>query len=456
MNDAVMDRLPPHNRDAERALLGSMLRDNYIIPEVVNLVKADHFYAFAHQKIFEAISKLNDDAGKPADIITVPEYLSQARVDPKNENSPKLIEEVGGIQYVVELFDAAPAAAHYRQYCEIVRQKAMLRSLIHACTGSLTDAFNARGTSAADILDTAERRLFEIRDGSKSATKHAGTIVDEMWKVLDERRARGSIGIQSGFAGIDKLTSGFQPGELAYLAARTSVGKTAFALNMASHMAIAERVPLLFISLEQSRIDVMSRLTCIQGLVDSHRFRNGRLRPDETTRAMAATDRLSRSRLHIDDGSGQSVLQIAANIRRARRAHGIELAIIDYLGLIEPEKTRAKTTRQEEVAATSRRLKLLAAEINIPIIVLAQVNRDAEKRGRGDNRPRLIDLRESGAIEQDADVVVFLHRLVDDRGGDEGLVDAIVAKQRNGPTGTVSLLYVKQHMRFVDFVASHK
>jgi replicative DNA helicase len=442
---SVMDRLPPHNRDAERSLLSSMLRDNNVIPEAVNLVKAEHFYVFGHQKIFEAITKLNDDASKPADIVTIAEWLTQA----------KLMEEIGGPAYLADLWDAAPSAAHYRQYAEIIRQKAIVRNLIHACNDLQAEAYD-QSHPAGELLDSAERRILEIAEmGITGDTITLHDAINEAYHRLDHRKQRGDqeySGIPSGFVDLDTLTAGFQNSELIILAARPSVGKTAFALNIARHVIIEERLPVLFVSLEQARVELAERLLCSQAQVDSQRLRKGHIGHEEITKIMEAGGILSESKLFIDDTPGQNMLRIAANARRLRKRHDLRLVIIDYLQLIDPDDRREN--RQEQVSGISRRLKFLARELKIPVIALAQVNRGLEDRQ--EKKPRLSDLRESGAIEQDADTVMMLHRPeLYDKDQKEGLVDVIVAKQRNGPTGEVTLMYVKQYMRFENFAIEH-
>jgi replicative DNA helicase len=438
---SVTDRLPPHNRDAERSLLGSMLRDNQIIPEAVNLIRAEHFYVFGHQKIFEAITKLNDDAGKPADIVTIAEWLTQA----------KLIDDVGGHGYIADLFDAAPSAAHFRQYAEIVRQKAIVRGLIHACTELQAEAYD-QSMNPNELLDGAERRILEIAEmGITGDTVTLQEAITEAWHRLDQRKKRGQhefSGIPTGFIDLDNLTAGFQNSELIILAARPSVGKTAFALNIARHVAVEEGLPVLFVSLEQARIELAERLLCCQSRVDSHKLRKGYLNGDEETKIMDAGALLSQANLYIDDTPGQNMLRIAANARRLKKRKDLRLVVIDYLQLIDPDDR--KENRQEQVAGISRRLKFLARELKLPVIALAQVNRGLEDRQ--EKKPRLSDLRESGAIEQDADTVMMLHRPdYHEPGKQEGMVDVIIAKQRNGPTGEVSLMYVKQYMRFENY-----
>jgi replicative DNA helicase len=442
---AVMDRLPPHNRDAERSLLSSMLRDNNIINDIVHLVRADNFYVFGHQKIYEAITKLNDDDGKPADIVTVAEWLIQG----------KLLEDVGGPGYLAELWDAAPSAAHYRQYAEIIRQKAIVRNLIRACTEMQAEAYD-QSIPPGELLDSAERRILEIAEmGITGDTITLQDALQEAYHRLDHRKQRGEnefSGIPTGYLDLDNLTAGFQNNELIVLAARPSVGKTAFALNIARHVVVEEGHPVLFVSLEQARVELAERLLCCQARVDSHKLRRGHLNTEDETKILEAGSVLSEAKLFIDDTPGQNMLRIAANARRLKKRHDLRLVIIDYLQLIDPDDRRE--SRQEQVAGISRRLKFLARELKLPVLALAQVNRSSEDRQ--DHRPRLSDLRESGAIEQDADTVMMLHRPdYHEPGQQEGLVEVIVAKQRNGPTGDVSLMYVKQYMRFENFAVEH-
>jgi replicative DNA helicase len=441
----VMDRLPPHNRDAERSLLSSMLRDNLVIPEAVNLVRADHFYVYAHQMIFDAIAKLNDDQGKAADIVTVAEYLLQN----------KLIEEVGGMPYLMELWDAAPSAAHFRHYADIIRQKAIVRSLIHTCNELQADAYD-QSQPPTELLDSAERKILEIAEmGLTGDTITVQEAIKEAYDRIDVRKQHGEnqlSGIATGFIDLDNLTAGFQNSELIIIAARPSVGKTAYSLCIARHVAVEEQLPVLFVSLEQARVELAERLLCCQARVDSHRLRRGHLTTEDMQKIFEAGDILSNAKLFIDDTPGQNMLRISANARRLKKKHNLRLVIIDYLQLIEPDDRRE--SRQEQVSGISRRLKFLARELKVPVVALAQVNRSSEDRQ--DHRPRLSDLRESGAIEQDSDTVLMLHRPdYHEPGQQEGLVEVIVAKQRNGPTGEVSLMYVKQFMRFENFAVEH-
>ncbi len=440
-----MDRLPPHNREAERSLLGSMIRDNNVVPDVVQLIRAEHFYVFGHQKIFEAIADLAVEKGKPADLITLSDWLKEHQ----------LLEDAGGLDYIMGLWDAAPSAANARHYAEIIRQKAIVRHLIHACNELQREAYD-QTQPANELLDMAERRILEIAEmGVTGDTKTLQDAVEEAYHRLDQRKQRGDTelsGIPTGYLDLDNLTAGFQNSELIILAARPSVGKTAFALNLLRHIVVDGRLPALFVSLEQARVELAERLLCCQAKVDSHRLRRGYLNEDEMNRLLDAGSVLSEAKLFIDDTPGQNMLRIAANARRLKLRHGIRIVVIDYLQLIDPDNRR--DNRQEQVAAISRRLKFLARELSLPVVALAQVNRSSEDRQ--DHRPRLSDLRESGSLEQDADTVLLLHRPdYHEPGQHEGIVEVIVGKQRNGPTGEVTLLYIKQFMRFENFAVEH-
>ena len=437
-------RLPPHDREAERGLLGSMLRDNELVGDIVHLIKAEHFYSYAHQELFKAITTLSVDRGIPADPVTLGNYL--------NEN--QLTEDVGGVRTIIELWDGAPSAANAVHYAEIIRQKAIVRNLIRTCTELQTEA-NEASRPAQELLDTAERRILEIAEmGVTGETKTLREAVEEAYERLGARQTRGVTeysGIPTGYSSLDQLTAGMQNSELIILAARPSVGKTAFALNILRHIVVDEGLPALFVSLEQARIEIAERLLCCQGLIDSHKLRKGMLNADDQAKLIEAGHDLSTAKLFIDDTPGQSMLRIAANARRLKLRHGIRIVVIDYLQLIDPDNR--KDSRQEQVSAISRRLKFLARELEVPVIALAQVNRSSEDRQ--DHRPRLSDLRESGAIEQDADTVMLLHRPeYHEPGQHEGIVEVIIGKQRNGPTGEVTLMYEKKYMKFQNMAMS--
>jgi replicative DNA helicase len=419
-----------------------MLRDNGVIGDVLQIVgrSGEDFYADAHQKIFQAISKLYDD-GKPVDLVMLAEYLREQ----------KQIEDVGGYGYLGELWDAAPTAANAVYYAKIVRDKAVIRNLIHASTEILRDAYD-QVQPADELLEGAEKKILDIAEkGVVGQTFTLQDAIHQAYDRIDTRAARGPTsvsGLATGFLDLDNLTAGLQNSELIIVAARPSVGKTAYALSMVRNVVVEEGQPALFVSLEQSRVELAERLLCSQARVSSHNLRKGHLSGEDMQKIMDAGGVLGRAKLFIDDSPGQGMLRIAANARRLKQRQGIKLVVIDYLQLIEPENRR--DPRQEQVAQISRRLKFLAKELNIPVVALAQVNRSSEDRQ--DHRPRLADLRESGSIEQDADTVMILHRPeLHEPGQHEGVVEVIVAKQRNGPTGEVTLTFLKQYMRYENY-----
>jgi replicative DNA helicase len=435
------DRLPPHNLDAERSVLGSMLRDNQVIGDVVNVVRTEHFYTDAHQKIFQAVVMLCVDRGQPADLVTLAEYLKQE----------KQIEDVGGYSYLAELWDAAPTAGNAVHYAKIVREKGMVRALIHAGNEILRDAYD-QAAPPEELLNSAEHKIFEIaHKGVAGQTFSLSEVLDVAFNRIDERMGKGHeavSGLATGFVDLDEKTAGLHNEELIILAARPSVGKTAFALNIARHVAVEEQQPVYFVSLEMARVELAERMLCCQARVDAHRLRKGAIGSDDIDKLFEANSVLRKAKMFIDDSPAQTMLRINANARRLQLRHGIRLVIIDYLQLIEPESRR--DPRQEQVAQISRRLKFLAKEVKIPVLALAQVNRSSEDRQ--DHRPRLADLRESGSIEQDADTVLMLHRPeMYEPGQHEGSVELIIAKQRNGPTGEITLAFLKQFMRFENF-----
>jgi replicative DNA helicase len=431
------ERLPPQSEEAERSVLGSMLRDNVIISDVVQIVRADSFYSDAHQKIFQAIVSIYEK-GHPVDVILLADELKQRGQ----------IEDIGNYGYLGELWEAAPTAANAEYYARIVRDRALVRNLIHVSTEILRDAYDVV-QPAEELLNTAERRVFEVAQmGVTGQTYTLEQAIDIAFDRIDKRHSGEGVdlsGLPTGYADLDEITAGLQNSEMIIIAARPSVGKTAFALNLSRNIIVEGKQPVFFVSLEQSRIELAERLLCSQARVDSHRLRKGTLSAEDMQKLIEAGGVLNKAKLFIDDTPGQSMLRISANARRLKMRQGIKLVVIDYLQLIEPENRR--DPRQEQVAQISRRLKALARELEIPVIALAQVNRSSEDRQ--DHRPRLADLRESGSIEQDADTVMLLHR--PDRyepGQHDGIIEIIVGKQRNGPTGEITLTYLKQYMRY--------
>ena len=441
MAEQGSERLPPFSREAERSALGSMIRDNNVIDDVVMILREEHFYTDAHQKIFRGIVTLNDK-NHPVDLVNLGEWLIQQ----------KFVEDIGGHAYLEELWYAAPTAANAEYYARIVRDKGLVRQLIHTSTEILRDAYD-QAAPADELLGQAERKVFEIAQlgvVGQHVTLH--DALNEAFKRLDSRTSndRPISGLPTGYLDLDELTAGFQNSELIIVAARPSVGKTSMALNFVRNMVVDHQIPVLFVSLEQSRIELAERLLCCQARVDSHKLRSGHLNAEDMQQLFQAGEDLSRAPLYIDDTPGQGMLRIAANARRLMRK-GLKAVVIDYLQLIEPDNRR--DSRQEQVANISRRLKFLARELQLPVVALAQVNRSSEERQ--DHKPRLADLRESGSIEQDADTVLLLHRPeLHEPGQHEGVIEVHVAKQRNGPTGEITLTFLKQFMRFENFAVA--
>jgi len=451
MSEIAPSQLPPHNRDAERGVLGGILRDPDVLPEVQQLMVAEQFYFDAHQKIYQALCDLANEA-QPIDLVLLHDKLR------KN----KQLEDVGGVMYLTELWEAVPTGANAQYHAKLVRDTAMVRGLIHASNEILRDSYE-RTQSADELVSQAERKIMEIaKSGMVGETQVLADVVNAAFTRLDSRIGKENLsisGLATGYVDLDNITAGLQNSELVIIAARPSVGKTAFALNMVRNI-VTESDPhgnmpvVLFFSLEMARIELAERLLCCQSRVDSHKVRKGHLNPDDIDKLMAAGDILKRARLYIDDTPSRTMIQIAASARRLQKKHerdgGLKLIVIDYLQLIEPENRR--DPRQEQVAQISRRLKFLARELLIPVIALAQVNRASEDRQ--DHKPRLSDLRESGSIEQDADTCMMLHRPGKFDGAQaDNILEIIIAKQRNGPTGEITLTWMKEYNRYENYIA---
>ena len=436
-----VDRPPPQNIDAEKGLLGSILLENHVLDDVADLLHAEHFYRDSHQRIYRSIMRLHESGTHGFDAVTLAEALAR-----QNE-----LKEAGGVDYLIELYESVPHAAHAKYYAEIVRDKAIQRRLIGACTDILRQARDDT-LETEDLLNQAEQQIFSILEqqeaGSKIELKEI--LFDTFARIQERLELGGAIsGLTTGFRDLDQQTNGLQPSELVILAARPSMGKTAFVLNVAEAIADRSRSAVVVFSLEQSAPELAERFLCIRGRLDMHKIRKGELDEDDRDKLLRVSSELSELRIFIDDQPGRSMSQIGAICRRLKRKDRISLVIIDYLQLIEPEDKRAP--REQQIAQITRRLKFLAKELAVPVMALAQLNRGVELRE--DKRPRLADLRESGAIEQDADIVMFLHRPeMYDAADQPGLAEVIVAKHRNGPTGIVKLSFEKQHLRFQDYV----
>ncbi|MGE3780857.1 MAG: replicative DNA helicase [Pirellulaceae bacterium] len=443
VSSEILDREPPFSLEAEAGVLGSIILNPDVCDDVALIIRAHDFYDDANRCLFGHMLAMHD-GGQKVDLTLLVERLKSAGD----------FERIGGAAYLARTFQSVPNSAHAAYYANIVREKATFRSLIDASTEILREAYNEQ-SEAKHLLSQAEQRIFAILD-SRGTTAIAS--IREILHVAMDRidaRMRGEHalgGVESGFTDLDALTGGLHNSELIILAARPSMGKTAFAMNIAEHVSMKQLAPTLFVSLEMSAIELADRLLCSSAKVNGHRLRNGTISNEDRARLVDKAAEMSQSPLFVDDSPSRTVTEIAAAARRIRRREGrLGLIVIDYLQLIEPDNP--KDPRQEQVARIARRLKGLARELQVPLLCLAQLNRQAEDSR--DHKPKLSHLRESGAIEQDADVVMFVHREEYYRTGEDkeqfsGQAEIIIAKQRNGPVGDVELLWQKEFTRFVD------
>lgn len=436
----LLDRTPPHSLEAEQAVLGSLLLDPQMCDEVATILRPEDFYADAHARLYRHLLEMHE-AGSQIDAKLLLERLRRSGE----------LESIGGPGYLAEVAAAVPYAAHAVHYANIVRDKATLRLLIHASGEILRDAYDPT-VDPAQMVGEAEQRIFAVHDArSRDQIVNIHDLLVEAFERIDARLQRGEgTGTPTGFRDLDNLTGGLHESELVILAARPSMGKTALATNIAEHVAIKCEVPTLFVSLEMARLELAQRMLCSQGRIDANKFRSGFLSGEDRQKLVEASAHLGKAPLFVDDTPARTVTEIAACARRLKRREKLGLLVLDYLQLVQPDNP--KDPRQEQVARMTRRLKALARELQIPILCLAQLNRQPEAT-RESHRPRLSHLRESGAIEQDADVVLFIHReeyYHPDNEDEKGKADLIVAKQRNGPTGTVKLAWLARYTRFED------
>ncbi|MBU3658198.1 MAG: replicative DNA helicase, partial [Rhodocyclaceae bacterium] len=423
-------RVPPHSIEAEQSVLGGLLLDNEALDRVTDLISESDFYRSEHKLIFQQMSRLLE-RGKPADVITVSEAIEQAG----------LSDETGGLAYLGELAANTPSAANIRRYAEIVRERAVLRHLVVAGDEIATDALNPLGRDAKELLDTAEQKVFAIAEmGAKTQQGfvHINPLLTQVVERIQELHDRDDpseiTGVPTGFADLDRMTSGLQPGDLIIIAGRPSMGKTAMALNIAEYVAVDVGLPVAVFSMEMGGTQLAMRLLASIGRLDSHRVRTGRLTDDEWSRLTYALGKLHEAPMHIDETGGMNPTDLRGRARRLKRQVGkLGLIVIDYIQLMGT--TRQGENRATEVSEISRSLKALARELEVPIIALSQLSRKVEERT--DKRPMMSDLRESGAIEQDADVILMMYReeYYKPDTPDKGMAEVIIGKQRNGPTG---------------------
>ena len=438
--DAEFDRVPPYSEDAERAVLGAMLLNPDTVGNAIEILQgqpSDLFYFPAHAHIYEAMIHLYRE-GRPLDALVLKERLLAAG----------RLEDIGGLAYIADLSSVVPTSANIDHYARIVLDKSLLRRLISSCTHIVAQAFEAP-EDVAKLLDKAEGSLFQIAEQRQvNPIEPIDVLLKESVDRIETNiKAHSAVtGLATGIDKLDELTAGFQPSDMVVLAARPSVGKTAFALNVARHAAVENRKGVLIFSLEMSKSQLVQRLLCMQGKVNSMRLRTGFLAADEFRKIQHAAGELHGAPIHIDDTPGITVMELRAKARRHAARHECGLIIVDYLQLMSG--TGRSESRQTEIAEISRAIKGIARELRLPVLALSQLSREAEKDDTG--RPKLSHLRESGAIEQDADVVLMLYRpkMEFQPGMDALPVNLDLAKQRNGPTGEVSLLFERNHQRF--------
>lgn len=436
--NTITDRIPPQNIDAERSTLGSMFLEKEAIYKGMELLKPEDFYREAHRVIFEVVIHLAN-RGEPVDIITVSEELKQRN----------MLEKIGGVAYLTDLANSVPTAANIEYYAKIVEEKSLLRSIITVATSIVSMGY--QGTEEVDvILDEAEKQIFQITQKRNVAgfVSLKNILIETFERIEKIYESKGGVtGVPTGFPDLDRYTAGLQPSDLIILAARPSMGKTTFALNIIRHATIELKMPVIIFSLEMSKEQLALKLLCSEAGVDNQRIRTGTLLDSDWPRLSHALGRLSDANMFIDDTPSVSALEIRARARRIKAEHGLGLIVIDYLQLMQ---TRGRSeNRQQEVSEISRSLKSLARELGVPVIALSQLSRAVEQRT--DKKPNLSDLRESGSLEQDADIVAFLYRedYYNPETDKKNITELIIAKQRNGPVGSIDFLFQKEFSKFV-------
>ncbi len=430
-------KIPPQNLEAEQSVLGSILLEPEALSRVLEVMTGEDFYREAHRKIFNAMLDLYQK-GTPVDLITLTEIL---------QNKGQL-EDIGGASYLISMTDAIPSAIHVDVYARIVREKSILRRLINEATEIASKGYNFAG-DAEDLLDEAEKAIFKISEAKINPLVYPlSFIIKESIGTIEQLydRKETVTGVPSGFTQLDKLTSGFQNSDLVIVAGRPSMGKTALALNFARNAAVDHEVPVVIFSLEMSRQQLAIRMLCSEARVDSNKVRTGFIGEREWAKLTAAAGTLSEAPIFIDDSPTLTVLQMRAKARRLKSEKGLGMVLVDYLQLMKGREGSER--REQEISEISRSLKALAKELNLPVIALSQLNRRPE--GRDDKKPVLADLRESGAIEQDADLICFIFReeMYEENSKQKGIAEILLRKHRNGPTGSVSLAFLTEYTRF--------
>jgi replicative DNA helicase len=435
----ILERPLPHNVDAEKSVLGAILVNNENYYSVVENLKQDDFYLGAHRIIFRKMSEIVDES-KAVDLITLQDRLER----------DSLLESAGGIAYMASLMDGIPHLVNIEHYVQIIREKSLFRQMIHSTNRIMVECFE-QFEPAEEVLDRAEQSMFELSEKRiQNGLVAIKDLESEAHRMLEKLYTEREMitGVATGFNDFDRLTSGLQPSDLIILAGRPSMGKTALALNIAQHVALRKGAPVGIFSLEMAKAQLLMRVLCAESMVDAHRVRTGYLSKDDFGKLIDSLGQIANAPIFIDDSSTLTIMQMRAKARRMKAEHGLGLIVVDYLQLMSGfGRTENRT---QEISGISRGLKSLAKELDVPVVALSQLSRAPEQRTGSDHRPQLSDLRESGSIEQDADIVAFIYREEVYKPNDEnaGLAELIIAKQRNGPTGTVKLAFQKQYTRF--------
>jgi replicative DNA helicase len=438
--DTSLERPLPHNLDAERSILGAVLLDNFALNAAIEKVRSDDFFLPQHRHIFERMVDLAEKQNA-IDIVTLMEDLTK-----RGE-----LDAAGGVAYISQLADGLPRVSNVDHYARIVKEKSILRGLIHSAAAIQEQAL-AAGEDADVIIDRAESIILglsedRIKAGLVGVKELVRDNFDRLNKILTE--GRRVTGLSTGYANLDNETSGLQPSEMVILAARPSMGKTALAINIACNVAVRNNQPVAIFSLEMSKESLLVRMLAAEARIDAHKFRTGHMGKDDWSKIVNTLNGLSEAPLWVDDSASSTVMEMGAKARRLKRDRGLSLIVVDYLQLCVPVSSGRQSNRQEEVSGMSRALKALAKELRVPVVVLSQLTRAPEREER---KPQLSDLRESGAIEQDADMVMFINRpnfyKTDLPEEDRAKAELIIAKQRNGPTGTLNFVFLAKHTRF--------
>jgi replicative DNA helicase len=439
--DVTLDKLPPQNIDAEQSVLGAILIDNSALMSTLELLSYEDFYREAHRKIFIGMTDLFDRS-EPIDIVTLTDHLRK-----KND-----LEAIGGPQYLTSLAMTIPTAANVRYHSKIVREKAMLRGLLRSVTDIARSVYDGE-LDAEELIDYAEKTVFDLSDKRiKVSFSSLKDVIKDSFQMIEQLYDKKEMvtGVPTGFSQIDELTTGLQKSDLIIVGGRPSMGKTAFSLNIAQHVGAHMKEPVAIFSLEMSKEQLAFRMLCSEAMVDSNSIRKGFIKKEDWHRLTNAAGNLASAPIFIDDSAGMTVLEMRAKARRLKAEHGLSLVIVDYLQLMRGRGNAER--REQEISEISRSLKALAKELRVPVIALSQLNRGVESRT--EKKPTLADLRESGAIEQDADVIIFLYRdevYNKKREDNKGKAEIIIAKQRNGPTGEIPLTFLSHCTRFENY-----